>query len=681
MDESSIRHPNPRNKPAVPPPLIISPTLNPSYSSPNSFQALDPTFKHVRSQSTLLPTKKKRKKRNRSLLARIPSPLAPAESPVLPTPVQSPTTTTTTTTTIRPDTTTTEKSTAAPPPAETANQNGPSFSFWDYLRDELTVSDFDSGQEIKRERVTNFLAVPGALEKLMGFGFVVCLDSFLYTFTILPLRFFLALYHFAFNFFHNLQWFLFRKPNVVRLRPSQKCDLLKGLLITITCISMCSFDPSRLYHFIRGQAVLKLYVVFNVLEICDKLCCSVGVDILDALFSKATLGEPGQSIGRAAYAKRQLKPLTLFLLATGYMIVHTSVLFFQMITLNVAINFYSNALLSLLISNQFVEIKQSVFKKFEKENLFQLSCSDIVERFQQVVFLVIITLRNVVELSESSPSSILPSTFVPLFKLPASMPLNTLMTPVVMVIASELMVDWLKHAFITKFNQIRPSIYGKYTDILCKDLVIGSPSRSSGQRHAFVDQSPVVSRRLGLPVLPLACMQVRMMQQLLPMIFMSHHSQSGHGVSVASMLTNSLLNYLTDHHGTVSRMLPAHIQVVVLSIAECGWLEQGLDKVFRVVTWTAVIAIMALCLLAIKILVGIHLLDYAYKRYSSMEARQKADDEKENEMKSMKKEEEEYRTGVRNYLNDTSDNVMGQKPIKYTLENVDRFSMVRSRIP
>lgn len=51
------------------------------------------------------------------------------------------------------------------------------------------------------------------------------------------------------------------------------------------------------------------------------------------------------------------------------------VLFFQMVTLNVAVNSYSNALLTLLISNQFVEIKGSVFKKFEKENLFQLSCS------------------------------------------------------------------------------------------------------------------------------------------------------------------------------------------------------------------------------------------------------------------------------------------------------------------
>lgn len=80
------------------------------------------------------------------------------------------------------------------------------------------------------------------------------------------------------------------------------------------------------------------------------------------------------------------------------------------------------------------------------------------------------------------------------------------MTPVVMVITSELLVDWLKHAFITKFNQIRPSIYGKYIDILCKDLVIGSPGRMTGKHHAFVDQSPVVSRRIGFPVLPLACL-------------------------------------------------------------------------------------------------------------------------------------------------------------------------------
>jgi hypothetical protein len=56
------------------------------------------------------------------------------------------------------------------------------------------------------------------------------------------------------------------------------------------------------------------------------------------------------------------------------------VLFYQAITLNVAVNAHNNALLTLLVSNQFVEIKSAVFKKFEKENLFQLACSGIVGR-------------------------------------------------------------------------------------------------------------------------------------------------------------------------------------------------------------------------------------------------------------------------------------------------------------
>jgi hypothetical protein len=41
-------------------------------------------------------------------------------------------------------------------------------SFIDYLKDELTVTDFDSAQELKRERVTNFLGVPAAIEKVIN---------------------------------------------------------------------------------------------------------------------------------------------------------------------------------------------------------------------------------------------------------------------------------------------------------------------------------------------------------------------------------------------------------------------------------------------------------------------------------------------------------------------------------
>lgn len=47
----------------------------------------------------------------------------------------------------------------------------------------------------------------------------------------------------------------------------------------------------------------------------------------------------------------------------------------QAITINVAINSHSKALFTVMVSNQFVELKGSVFKKFDVKNVFQLSCS------------------------------------------------------------------------------------------------------------------------------------------------------------------------------------------------------------------------------------------------------------------------------------------------------------------
>jgi len=41
----------------------------------------------------------------------------------------------------------------------------PPFSLWDYLREEILATDFDSHQELKWERVSNFLNIPLAMEK------------------------------------------------------------------------------------------------------------------------------------------------------------------------------------------------------------------------------------------------------------------------------------------------------------------------------------------------------------------------------------------------------------------------------------------------------------------------------------------------------------------------------------
>jgi hypothetical protein len=120
------------------------------------------------------------------------------------------------------------------------------------------------------------------------------------------------------------------------------------------------------------------------------------------------------------------------------------------------------------MSNQFVEIKATVFKKFEKENLFQMSCAgipnytvfkiDVIERFHLSLLLTLILLRNLIEHTNSLTT-------------PLSLPWLDLIMPFIMVLGSELLVDWCKHAFITKFNHIRPSIYTRFMDVLCLDFV------------------------------------------------------------------------------------------------------------------------------------------------------------------------------------------------------------------
>jgi hypothetical protein len=96
-------------------------------------------------------------------------------------------------------------------------------------------------------------------------------------------------------------------------------------------------------------------------------------------------------------------------------VAHALVMVYQLISLNVAVNSYDHALLTLLVSNQFVEIKGSVFKKFEKDNLFQITCADIVERFTLALMLTVVAFRNLIELSGSefdlSEGFVLPKSF------------------------------------------------------------------------------------------------------------------------------------------------------------------------------------------------------------------------------------------------------------------------------
>ncbi|XP_014054742.1 transmembrane anterior posterior transformation protein 1 homolog isoform X4 [Salmo salar] len=307
-------------------------------------------------------------------------------------------------------------------------------------------------------------------EKLMIFGFFLCLDAFLYVFTLLPLRVLLALLH------------LFTLPccglrGSLLLQPAQVCDILKGLIMVL-CYSMMHYvDYSMMYHLIRGQSVIKLYIIYNMLEVADRLFSSFGQDILDALYWTAT--EPKER------KRDSIGVIPHFIMAVFYVFLHAILIMVQASTLNVAFNSHNKSLLTIMMSNNFVEIKGSVFKKFEKNNLFQMSNSDIKERFTNYVLLLIVCLRNMEQFSWNPDH------------------LWVLLPDVFMVIASEIAVDIIKHAFITKFNEITADVYSEYRASLAFDLV------SSRQKNACTDYSDSVARRMGFIPLPLAVLLIR----------------------------------------------------------------------------------------------------------------------------------------------------------------------------
>ena len=51
------------------------------------------------------------------------------------------------------------------------------------------------------------------------------------------------------------------------LEAAQICDLIKGFVLVVCCIMMNYVDVSMMYHLIRGQAIIKLYLFYNMLEV------------------------------------------------------------------------------------------------------------------------------------------------------------------------------------------------------------------------------------------------------------------------------------------------------------------------------------------------------------------------------------------------------------------------------
>ncbi|KAJ1652336.1 hypothetical protein IWQ61_007304 [Dispira simplex] len=645
------------------------------------------------------------------------------------------------------------------------------YSLWDHIQAELESTEYENTMAVQQERVSNFLQIPRQVEKLMFFGLVIALDSFLHTFTILPTRIALAI------------WSMIKRPflplhHVIRQRrvwltPSQRCDLMKGFLIVVCCFMLQSFDSAQLYHMVRGQSTVKVYVIFNMLEVFDRLCAAFGRDILDTLLSEISFYPQQWGRSRQEQWARMGYILLHTIVAIVYMFIHAMIQFYYMVTLNVTINSYDYSLLTLLLSNQFAEIKSHVFKRYEKENLFQICCSDIVERFQIGVSLTIITLKNWIELSTGTGNAdyafadiTLPFSFTPV-PLPWSWSwqpllvwswfvvrfilfdwwfnlmlvviesstmqnllgysvvpspginatagqlanstagfasygamlgnvfsisnahtiLTRVLTPAVLVYCSEMLADWTKHAFITKFNTVRPEIYGRYMDILCRDLVGIEPDTSvrrahtattpatsyssagstaptneanhsstgshptSARRKIRVERSLAVGNRIGLATLPLACLVIRNAIHILQMLF-SNDGDSTH------MDTDQL-----DGFGTWW-----YASALWSTLVESGlWVLSGL-MAFA-------------CLVFLKLLLGINLVQYAWQRYEGLSDRQREVEKKTRMSISRMASEREWAKLQDDVKEPVADLEKKEHLATVNLDNIDRYTLFKNRIP
>jgi len=287
-------------------------------------------------------------------------------------------------------------------------------------------------------------------------------------------------------------------------------DYLDGvrILTLLLCVYVLTlFNLSQIYHFIRAQENFKLYVLFKIIVIIEHLASSFGEDSTEALFNSL---DPDQlACGRVAVN------LAVYVC---YNVLHSLLLYGHLITLNAAMNSPNNTLITILVADNFYELKSTVFKKYALENLFQMLCSDIVERFTIFLFVLLILMQNLCYLGWDSFNA-------------EKWVFDALQLFVIML-GMEMIVDTAKHGFICKFNNFSVAVYDSFYLRLSIDVTNARRMKTENGGHchpADIDGIAAPSaaaageeeetllffmdRRLGFSSLPLVSILLRVVWQ------------------------------------------------------------------------------------------------------------------------------------------------------------------------
>ena len=353
-----------------------------------------------------------------------------------------------------------------------------SLSISKYIHNEIFgVKDnpLSNSSETANKKIENFLSVPFSLECLIWFGFAICMDAFLYLFTFLPIRVVVQWCSVLYWYSRTLLGLGVSNGTGVAssIGTQHMYDMLCIIVIIIACVVLQFFDMSYTYHFIRGQSMIKLYVLTSMLDVLERLLCSFGEDALTSMYYRTSVMDK-PSAHQQYPVIYMIASMSLY---TLYVVVHSCFYFIKVATLTVAFNTTDQSFISILILNNFAEMKSHVFKKFDNTQLFELTCADIAERFQTTLFLFCMIM---IAFGQSPTNIPLWEVFMPYLR--AGLLMNV----------SEIISDWIKHAFINKFNRISSKIYDNFARRLRTDLLLDS------DHSEFAMNSNKAMRKIGL---------------------------------------------------------------------------------------------------------------------------------------------------------------------------------------
>lgn len=333
------------------------------------------------------------------------------------------------------------------PPAE--------LDFMSWLHDEVRCRP-DAAQlnRVPRSHLLEVLKVGPRLEKVLLLGLMFCFDILLHELSFMPFQAAKAV----------VKSLIGRTPSV-----TEQCDLLRlvMLLFNFALIS-AYFDPSEVYHYIRGESFLKIYVMFNMLEMFERWLRSVGVDLFDLVM--ASIREPWA----------RLVPRFLATLVCCFC--HSLMHFLRVLLLSVAISTDQSVILIIVVTNNFGEIKSTVFKRYEAKSLFPIITSDIVERFYLVWDIIFVLQRLGLTANRG-----------------ALTPCVDVITYASCLLAIEVLTDWIKFCLIFKFSELKASMLDEYREVLWAGVLECRSRHFEWAPHLGNNKAPDLPMRGILP--------------------------------------------------------------------------------------------------------------------------------------------------------------------------------------